>query len=58
MNYRKWECAACGHIYDEAIGAPDDGIPPGTRWEQLPADWTCPECGASRDDFVLIADGK
>ena len=39
-------CLVCGFIYDEAEGSPDDGIPPGTRWEDVPANWSCPECGA------------
>ena len=41
----KWQCLACNFIYDEAEGWEDDGIPPGTRWEDVPDDWTCPECG-------------
>ncbi|MGH8460508.1 MAG: rubredoxin [Stenotrophobium sp.] len=56
MKFRKWECAGCGHIYDEALGAPDDGIAPGTRWEDVPASWTCPDCGASKADFQLAKD--
>jgi rubredoxin len=47
-------CLICGWIYDEAAGAPDDGIPPGTRWEHLPLNWVCPECGARKDDFEMI----
>ncbi len=52
--YRTWMCLICGWIYDEAAGAPDDGIPPGTRWEHLPLNWVCPECGARKDDFEMI----
>jgi rubredoxin len=51
---KKYMCLICGYIYDEAVGAPDDGIPPGTRWEDVPPNWTCPECGARKDDFELI----
>lgn len=51
--YRTWMCVVCGHIYDEAQGAPDDGIPPGTRWEDVPGTWTCPDCGVTKDDFEL-----
>jgi rubredoxin len=36
-------------------GAPDDGIPPGTRWEDVPINWTCPDCGARKDDFEMVA---
>ncbi|MFM1896422.1 MAG: hypothetical protein RLZZ385_1496 [Pseudomonadota bacterium] len=51
---RKWECIACGFIYDEAHGLPEDGIPPGTRFEDLPDDWQCPECGVGKEDFELL----
>ena len=48
---QKWECSVCGYIYDPEIGDPDNGIAAGTKFEDLPADWTCPECGASKEDF-------
>ena len=51
---RKWECIVCGLIYDEKIGWPDDGIPPGTKWEDVPDDWMCPDCGVGKEDFELI----
>jgi rubredoxin len=51
--YRKWMCVVCGHIYDEALGAPDDGIAPGTRWDDVPDTWTCPDCGVTKDDYEL-----
>src|SRR3546814_14246968 len=44
----KWECTICGHIYDEELGDPDTGIAPGTRFEDIPDDWVCPECGAGK----------
>ncbi|MFA7291719.1 MAG: rubredoxin [Rhodocyclaceae bacterium] len=47
-------CLICGWIYDEAMGVPADGIPPGTRWHDLPANWVCPECGARKEDFEMI----
>jgi len=53
-NNRKWLCIICGYIYDESIGWPEDGIDPGTAWENVPEDWTCPECGASKSDFQMI----
>ena len=43
--YRSWMCVVCGFIYEEANGLPDDGIAPGTRWEDVPDTWTCPDCG-------------
>jgi rubredoxin len=52
--FRKYECIVCGYIYDEAEGAPDDGIPPGTRWEDVPEDWLCPDCGVGKEDFEPI----
>ncbi len=52
--YRKYECVVCGFIYDEAEGLPDDGIPAGTRWEDIPEDWECPDCGISKSDFDLL----
>jgi rubredoxin len=51
---KKYMCLICGWIYDEAEGAPDEGIAPGTRWEDVPPNWTCPECGARKEDFEMI----
>ena len=51
---RTWMCLVCGHIYDEAEGWPQDGIAPGTRWEDVPANWSCPECGARKEDFEMV----
>jgi len=53
--FRKWECIVCGIIYDEAEGYPEDGIAPGTRWEDVPEDWECWDCGVGKEDFELIA---
>ncbi|MDI9348190.1 MAG: rubredoxin [Methylacidiphilales bacterium] len=47
-------CTVCGWTYNEALGAPDEGIAPGTRWADVPENWTCPECGAVKDDFQMI----
>jgi rubredoxin len=54
-SFDKYECTVCGHIYDEEFGEPEAGIPPGTRFEDLPADWTCPVCGAEKADFMKIS---
>lgn len=51
---RRYLCDVCGLIYDEAKGIPDEGIPAGTRWEEIPEDWVCPDCGATKDAFILI----
>lgn len=52
--YKTWMCLICGWIYDEAAGCPEEGIAPGTRWEDVPMNWTCPECGARKDDFEMV----
>ena len=44
----------CGWIYDENIGVPDEGIRPGTRWEDIPIDWVCPLCGSGKEDFDMV----
>ncbi len=51
---KRWQCFFCGYIYDESLGWPDEGIQPGTRWEDVPEDWMCPECGAVKTDFAMI----
>ena len=51
---KKYMCLICGHIYDEAVGDPDTGIAPGTKWEDVPPNWTCPECGARKEDYELL----
>lgn len=50
----QYMCLLCGYIYDEAKGWPEDGIEPGTRWEDVPEDWLCPDCGASKIDFEMV----
>lgn len=47
----KYQCTVCGYIYDPAVGDVDSGVEPGTAWEDIPADWTCPHCGVSKDMF-------
>jgi rubredoxin len=51
---RTWMCLICGWIYDEAAGMPEEGIAPGTRWEDVPVNWVCPECGARKEDFEMV----
>jgi len=48
---KKFICTVCGFVYDEAAGIPESGIPKGTQWQDLPEDWTCPLCGATKDEF-------
>jgi len=47
----KYVCTVCGYVYDPEQGDPDNDIDPGTKFEDLPDDWECPICGASKDDF-------
>lgn len=54
MQFKTWMCLVCGFIYDENSGIPEDGIAPGSRWEDLPADWACPDCKAGKDDFEQV----
>nr|WP_067286792.1 FAD-dependent oxidoreductase [Marinobacterium profundum] len=51
---KKWLCIICGLIYDESRGWPSDGILAGTRWEDVPEDWICPDCGVGKADFEMI----
>jgi len=53
-DYKKYQCGVCGHIYDEAEGDEGTGIAPGTRWEDIPDDWRCPECGAEKSEYSLM----
>ncbi|MDE5016737.1 rubredoxin [Francisella tularensis subsp. holarctica] len=54
MEYRKYICIVCVLIYDEAEGWPEDGIEPGTIWEDVPENWECPDCVVSKDEFELL----
>ncbi|MFK7855518.1 MAG: rubredoxin [Granulosicoccus sp.] len=54
MEFKKYLCIVCGLVYDEAAGWPDEGIPAGTRWEDVPLSWSCPDCGAIKDDFDMV----
>jgi len=47
----KYVCTICGYVYDPEQGDPDNGVEAGTKFEDLPDDWECPVCGASKDDF-------
>ena len=47
----KYVCSVCGYEYDPEEGDPDNGIEPGTAFEDLPEDWCCPVCGAEKSDF-------
>ena len=50
----KWVCSICGYEYDEEQGDPDNGIEPGTKFEDLPEDFVCPLCGVGKEDFSQV----
>ncbi|WP_298665761.1 rubredoxin [uncultured Methanofollis sp.] len=50
----RYQCMVCGYIYDPAKGDPESGIAPGTLFDDLPEDWTCPVCGAQKSNFVRM----
>jgi rubredoxin len=52
--FRTWMCVVCGFLYLEAEGLPEEGIAPGTRWEDIPDDWCCPDCGVTKSDFEMM----
>jgi rubredoxin len=56
-KYRVWQCMLCAFVYDEAQGMPDEGVAPGTRWEDVPESWTCPDCAATKSDFEMAVVG-
>jgi rubredoxin len=49
----KWRCSICGFVYDEERGLPEDGVAPGTAWEDIPDTWNCPECGVAKANFAM-----
>lgn len=49
----KYVCSVCGYVYDPEAGDPDNGIKPGTKFNDLPESWVCPVCGASKSEFEL-----
>lgn len=51
---KKWQCIVCGFVYDESLGDPDSGLAAGTRWEDVPESWSCPDCGALKADFEMV----
>ena len=53
-GFKTWQCTLCSFVYDEAAGMPGEGIAPGTRWEDVPDSWSCPDCSASKSEFQMI----
>jgi len=54
VQYKVWLCEVCGYEYYEEQGDPEHGIEPGTRWEDVPEDWECPDCGIDKSKFVMV----
>ena len=54
MGYKTYMCVICGLIYNEELGAPEAGLVAGTRWEEVPSDWKCPDCGVGKADFEMV----
>ena len=52
VPYKKWQCSACGFIYDEELGDEEEGFPPGTLFKDIDDNWICPDCGTTKDMFV------
>lgn len=48
----KYVCGICGYVYDEAEGDPENGVAPGTKWDDVPEEWVCPLCSAGKEIFV------
>lgn len=53
-DMKQYMCVICGFVYDEEKGWPEDDIAPGTKWEDVPPNWVCPECGARKEDFEMV----
>ena len=51
---KKYKCQVCGYIYDPEVGDPDNGIEPGTAFEDLPDDWVCPLCQEGKEGFEAL----
>lgn len=54
-EFKIYICQLCGFVYDEKLGLPGDGIQAGTRWEDIPDDWICPNCGAAKSNYRMLA---
>lgn len=51
---KAYQCVVCGFTYNESQGDPEHGIPAGTKWEDVPRDWSCPDCGVGKSDFEMV----
>ena len=53
-SMKAYMCVICGFVYEEAKGHPESGVAPGTKWEDVPLNWHCPDCGSGKEDFEMI----
>jgi len=53
-HMKAYMCVICGYVYHEDQGDPESGISPGTRWDEVPLTWRCPDCGAGKEDFEMV----
>jgi len=53
-DLKTYMCLICGFIYEEAKGRPEEGLPPGTKWADIPLSWRCPDCGSGKEDFEMV----
>ena len=51
---KRYQCLVCGWVYDEQLGWPQEGIAAGTPWQDVPENWTCPDCGVCKADFDIV----
>ena len=54
FGMKAYMCLICGFVYNEEEGDPESGITPGTRWDDVPLSWRCPDCGAGKEDFEMV----
>ncbi len=54
IEYKSWVCLICGWIYNEEEGLPEEGIPAGTRFAEIPEDWRCPLCDVGKAEFAVV----
>ncbi|TDN66905.1 rubredoxin [Paraburkholderia sp. BL10I2N1] len=54
IEYKSWVCLICGWIYNEEEGLPEEGIPAGTRFADIPEDWRCPLCDVGKAEFAVV----
>jgi len=54
MSYKTYMCTVCGYVYNEEEGDPEHGLVAGTRWQDVPDDWSCPDCDVGKSDFEMV----